>query len=412
MTTPSDRGVVPLALEAYGVTKRFGAFVALKGVDFVARQGEVTALVGPNGAGKTTLFHILDGNLRPDAGRVTLNGEDVTGLAPWRMARRGVGRLFQDVRVFNDLTARENISAALMSVGASAGEAEKWLAFAGIAEMADEKARILPPADRRLLAIARLLALKARLFLLDEPTASLPAEDAERVYGFVRKLVEEREASAVMVEHDKAAVCRFADSACFLHEGEVLCAGTAESVFADSRVRALYADGEESSLRASPGRVRFADSSAEVRDASGRLLPDVAYLREGRNVFPSLPVADNLALSGWSVPSADFEMRRKRALDLFPFLADRMEQRAGTLSGGQRQALALAMTMIRPAQVYFFDEPSAGLAPKTAAAMFAAIRQFAEDEPDCRVIVSERNLRSCGVRKGEGECLNLKEAEG
>lgn len=399
MTTPSDRGALPPALEAHGVTKRFGAFVALKGVDFVARQGEVTALVGPNGAGKTTLFHILDGNMRPDAGRVALNGEDVTGLAPWRMARRGVGRLFQDVRVFNDLTARENISAALMSAGAPAGEAEKWLAFAGIAEKADEKARCLSPADRRLLAIARLLALKARLFLLDEPTASLPPEETERVYGFVRKLVDERGASAVVVEHDRATVERFADSACFLHEGEVLCAGTAESVFADPRVRALYADGGESSLRTNPGRIRFAESSAEVRDASGHLLPDVAYLREERNVFASLSVADNLAMSGWSVPSSDFALRRKRALDLFPFLSDRMDQRAGTLSGGQRQALALAMTMSRSARVYFFDEPSAGLAPKTAAAMFAAIRQFAEDEPDCQVVVSERGL-------------NLKEAEG
>ena len=393
MTTPSDRGATTPALEAHGVTKRFGAFVALKGVDFVARQGEVTALVGPNGAGKTTLFHILDGNLRPDAGRVTLNGDDVMGLAPWRMARRGVGRLFQDVRVFNDLTARENVAAALMSVGSPREEARKWLDFAGIAEKADEKARNLSTADRRLLAIARLLALKARLFLLDEPTASLPPEETERVYGFVRKLVEEHEASAVMVEHDKATVCRFADSACFLHEGEVLCAGTTDRVFADERVRALYSDGEEKPLRANLGRVRLAEGSAEVRDARGRLLPDVAYLREERNVFPSLSVADNLALSGWSAPRADFALRRKRALDLFPFLADRMEQRAGTLSGGQRQALALAMTMIRSAQVYFFDEPSAGLAPKTAAAMFAAIRRFAEDEPGRQVIVSERTLR-------------------
>ena len=315
------------------------------------------------------------------------------------MARRGVGRLFQDVRVFNDLTARENISAALMSVGAPAAEAKKWLDFAGIAERADEKACNLPSADRRLLAIARLLALKARLFLLDEPTASLPPEETERVYGFVRKLVEEHGASVVMVEHDKATVERFADSACFLHEGEVLCAGATNSVFADARVRALYSDGEESSLRASPGRIRFADSSAEVRDASGRLLPDVAYLREERNVFASLSVSDNLALSGWSVPRADFAMRRRRALDLFPFLADRLGQSAGTLSGGQRQALALAMTMCRSARVYFFDEPSAGLAPKTAAAMFAAIRQFAEDEPDCQVIVSERGLN---LRESEG----------
>ena len=392
MTSPSDRDARPLVLEAHGVTKHFGAFVALKGVDFVARQGEVTALVGPNGAGKTTLFHILDGNLRPDAGRVMLNGEDVTGLAPWRMARRGVGRLFQDVRVFNDLTARENVAVALMSAGSPADEAKKWLDFAGIAGRAEEKARNLSLADRRLLAIARLLALKARLFLLDEPTASLPPEEKARVYGFIRKLVDERTASVVMVEHDKATVCRFADSACFLHEGEVLCAGTTDKVFTDERVRALYADGEEKSLRANPGKIVFAEDSAAVRDARGRLLPNVAYLRKERNVFASLSVADNLALAGWTASGAEFTRRRTRALDLFPFLADRLEQRAGTLSGGQRQALALAMAMCRSAQVYFFDEPSAGLAPRTAAAMFAAIRKFAEDEPNRQVIVSESDL--------------------
>ena len=110
-------------------------------------------------------------------------------------------------------------------------------------------------------------------------------------------------------------------------------------------------------------------------------------------MFQSLSVADNLALAGWAASGADFSLRRTRALGLFPFLADRLGQRAGTLSGGQRQALALAMTMCRPARVYFFDEPSAGLAPKTAAAMFAAIRHFAEDEPNRQVIVSESRLR-------------------
>ena len=390
MTSPSDERAAPPILEARGVTKLFGPFGALKGVDFTARRGEVTALVGPNGAGKTTLFHILCGNLRPDAGRVALDGEDVTGLAPWQMARRGVGRLFQDVRVFGDLTVRENVEAALIASGTPAGEADRWLEFAGIAGRADERARHLPSADRRLLAIARLLARKARLFLLDEPTAALPPEETERVYGFVRKLVDGRGASVVMVEHDRETVARYADSACFLHEGEVLCAGPAAEVLADGRVRELYADGDAASFRADPGRVRFAEGAADVLDACGRPLPDVAYLREERNVFPSLSVEDNLALAGWGVPPGDFARRRRRSLDLFPFLADRLGQRAGTLSGGQRQALALAMTMCRSARTYFFDEPSAGLAPKTAAAMFAAIRRFAEDEPDREVVVSER----------------------
>ena len=105
MTTQYDKNCASPVLEARGIVKRFGSFTALGGVDLLIRPGEITALAGPNGAGKTTLFHILNGNLRPDKGRVILNGSDVTGLAPWKMARRGVGRLFQDVRVFPNLSA-------------------------------------------------------------------------------------------------------------------------------------------------------------------------------------------------------------------------------------------------------------------------------------------------------------------
>ena len=130
MTTQYDKNCASPVLEARGIVKRFGSFTALGGVDLLIRPGEITALAGPNGAGKTTLFHILNGNLRPDKGRVILNGSDVTGLAPWKMARRGVGRLFQDVRVFPNLSASENIVAALMASGRRRDEAERWLDLA------------------------------------------------------------------------------------------------------------------------------------------------------------------------------------------------------------------------------------------------------------------------------------------
>lgn len=384
----SDSMAAP-TLEAKGIVKRFGRFTALKGVDLLIRPGEVTALAGPNGAGKTTLFHVLGGNLRPDVGRVLLDGTDVTGLAAWRMARRGVGRLFQEVRTFGNLTARENVTVALDASGGAREDAMRWLDYAGLAARADLPARDLSFSERKLLALARLMASKARLLLLDEPAAGLAADEKERVCLFIRRLADERRVSVALVEHDRSVVERFADTVFFLHEGDMLRTGPASEVFADERVRSLYEGGGLAAFRADPGRVRIVSDSAGVLDAEGRPPPDVAYLREEGNVFGSLTVSDNLALAGWALDKAESAARRARAYAIFPFLAERARQRAGTLSGGQRQALALAMTMSRAARTYFFDRPSAGLAPRTAAEMFAAIRRFAADNPDCDIVARE-----------------------
>ena len=318
-----------------------------------------------------------------------LNGKDVTGLAPWKMARRGIGRLFQDVRVFPNLTARENISVALMVSGGSTDKAARWLDYAGLADKGEVKAEQLSFVERKLLAISRLMALGSKLLLLDEPTAALPRNDTERVYSFMRKLTDEQNISIALVEHNTEVVKRFADTVCFLHEGECLKTGKAADVFADANVRALY--DNEADAAPKDGEVTFEETSSSVRDARGDVLPEVAYLREDDNVFPSLSVDDNLALAGWAANRRIAEERRELAVRLFPFLMERRHQRAGTLSGGQRQALAIAMTMCRDARVYFFDEPSAGLAPRTADAMFAAIRRFAADNPKCKVLVKERN---------------------
>ena len=391
MTTQYDKNCASPVLEAQGIVKRFGAFTALGGVDLLIRPGEITALAGPNGAGKTTLFHILNGNLRPDKGRVILNGSDVTGLAPWKMARRGVGRLFQDVRTFPNLSASENIVAALMASGRRNDEAEHWLDLAGLKGKGAVKAERLSFVERKLLAISRLMALDARLLLLDEPAAALPPSETGRVYSFVRRLVEEQRVSVALVEHNIETIRRFADTVSFLHEGECLKTGSAAEVFSDARVRALYEKDADSD--SGQGKVEFVETCDAVRDARGEVPPDVAYLRDEGNVFPSLTVDDNLALAGWTARRDAAAERRGRAVALFPFLAERGRQRAGTLSGGQRQALAIAMTMCREARVYFFDEPSAGLAPRTAAAMFAAIGRFAADNPDCRVLVKERKSK-------------------
>ena len=395
MRCASEGGKSPPTLEARGITVRFGAYTALRNVSLLIRPGEVTALAGPNGAGKTTLFHVLNGNLRPDVGRVLMDGADVTGLKPWKMARRGVGRMFQDVRTFSDLTVRENVESALSVGGDCRDEAGHWLEYAGLADAAGRRASQLSLVERRLLAMARMLALKSRLILLDEPMAGLPAAEADRIAGFVRRLADERGVSVALVEHDLGKVRQLADTVCFLHEGKVMVSGAPGDVFADERVRALYAD-DQAAAGVADGAVRFTDSDSVAYAAGGELLPGVSALRTAGNVFPSLTVADNLALALWGQSRRAVAARRGLVARMFPFLFERMEQKAGTLSGGQRQALAIAMVMCRDARLYFFDGPSAGLAPRTAATMFRAIAAFAQAEPDREVYVRESRLAQEG----------------
>ena len=378
-------------LEARGVVVRFGTCTALRGVNLLVRPGEVTALAGANGAGKTTLFHVLNGNLRPDAGRVLMDGADVTGLESWKMARRGVGRMFQDVRTFSDLTVRENVESALSAGGGCRHEAGRWLEYVGLAAAAGRKASLLSLVERRLLAMARMLALKPRLILMDEPMAGLPPAEADLIAGFVRRLVEERGVSVALIEHDLGKVRRLADTVCFLHEGEVMISGAPEVVFADERVRTLYAE-DQSAVDVADGVVRFTDTDSVAYAVGGKLLPDVSALRTEDNVFSRLTVADNLALALWGQSRRAVAARRELVARIFPFLFERLAQKAGTLSGGQRQALAIAMVMCRDARRYFFDEPSAGLAPRTAATMFRAIAAFAQAEPNREVYVREPRL--------------------
>lgn len=383
----SDSESAPPTLEARGIVKRFGGYVAVRGVDLTIRPGEITALAGPNGAGKTTMFHILSGNLRPDSGCVLLNGKDVTGLAPWKMARRGVGLLFQDSRIFENLTAKENVEAALVSAGGNRQDSAYWLDYVHLGSKADMRASLLSCTERKLLAIVRLLALKTRLLLLDEPMAALPPDEIELMCGFMRSLASEHRISIALIEHKLDVVKRLADTVCFLHEGEMLQSGTADAVFSDRRVKELYEGMEESASKTGP--VKFVSSLEAAFGADGRVPAGVAYLRRDGNVFGSLSVADNLKLAGWRTASGVRTKRLADILSLFPFLGERSGQRADTLSGGQRQALALAMTMCRDASAYFLDEPSAGLAPRTAAQMYEAIGRFAKGSPGRNVFIKE-----------------------
>jgi len=254
----TDRnGRAPLLL-ARNIAKSFGDFRALRDVDVTVFPGRITAFVGPNGAGKTTLFHILSGNLRPDRGRVLLDGVDITRFEPWRIAWMGMGKLYQDVRIFEGLSVLDNVKAALLEPSdysilsafrlrrfAAAertrnDEAMHYLEYVGLGEFAKKRGGELSFGQQKLLAIARLLAHGSRLLLLDEPTAALSPVMTENMISLIRKITEEQNVSVALIEHNMRVVRNLASYIYFLHEGTVFCHGTQSCVLENPEVRELY----------------------------------------------------------------------------------------------------------------------------------------------------------------------------
>ena len=253
-----NNNVTAPKLTVKNIAKHFGSFTALHEVDAIVFPGRVTAFVGPNGAGKTTLFHIITGNLKPDSGQILLNEKDVTGLSPWKIARLGVGKLFQDVRVFDNLSVLENICVALlepyeqtlfsifhfakkqMPVEKYRDEAMHWLDFVGLADLANHRGGELSFGQQKLLSIARLIAHKANCLLLDEPTAALSPVMIRKMIELIQKLVSEQSLSIALIEHNMAVVKELAFYTYFMHEGTVFCHGTQNCVLENPEVRELY----------------------------------------------------------------------------------------------------------------------------------------------------------------------------
>ena len=243
-------------LATHGLRKSFGALKATDDVSLDLRAGELHALIGPNGAGKSTLIAQICGALRPDAGRVTLEGRDVTRLDTAARARAGLARSFQISALAMEDTVLEN--ALLGALGASGRPWRLWrpvhgdadlvarareaLARAGLAEMADRRTAELSHGARRQLEVAVALTLAPRAFLLDEPMAGLGAEGSRRLTALLDGL--RAEAPILLVEHDMDAVFALADRISVLASGRVLATGTVAEIRADSAVRAAYL-GEE-----------------------------------------------------------------------------------------------------------------------------------------------------------------------
>ncbi|NHN61260.1 MULTISPECIES: ABC transporter ATP-binding protein [Halorussus] len=248
-------------LRAEGLTKQFGDFTALDGVDLDVRSGEFRSVIGPNGAGKTTLFNCLTGALAPTAGSVRFRGEDVTRLAPHERVRRGMGRSFQISTVFGGLSVRENVRLAAQSVAAGAGEislarelfsptdrfegveerTDEVLADIGLTDRAGEYARNLAHGDRRRLELGLVLATDPDLVLLDEPTAGMGSEETRRTIALVEEVLSDR--TLLLIEHDIDLVMDVSDAVTVLHRGQVLATGPPERIADDDAVQEAYLGG-------------------------------------------------------------------------------------------------------------------------------------------------------------------------
>jgi branched-chain amino acid transport system ATP-binding protein len=241
-----------VVLEVAHLARSFGGVAAVRNVSFRVAAGEVVALIGPNGAGKTTCFNLVNGQLRPDAGSVTLEGERIDGLPPRAIAAKGVGRTFQVAATFASMTVRENVIVALAAHAGKHGrllegatsamttEADALLERVRMGRFADAGCATLAYGDGKRVELALALAGAPRLLLMDEPTAGMSPRSRDRVMSLAVSLARERQIAVLFTEHDMDVVFGHADRVIVLDRGEIIAQGTPAEIRADPRVQAVY----------------------------------------------------------------------------------------------------------------------------------------------------------------------------
>jgi len=445
------------SLTAAGLGVAFGGLRAVDGLDFTARGGQVTSIIGPNGAGKTTVLNLVCGFYRPDRGTVSLGDTVITGRPAHAVARAGIGRTYQTSQLFARLSVLDNLLIAMRCgrLGSLAralfgrrhdrdlrATAESLLAYVGYAGPREAAAGELSHVDKRLVEVARALATKPRVLMLDEPAAGLGHADTLRVERLLRDIAATGVA-VVLIEHDVKLVMNVSDHVIVLDAGKCIARGRPEAVRKDPAVLKAYL-GEAgfeprpraAAWRSGPDRVldvrrleagygaapvlrgidlrveagelvavlgaNGAGKSTLMRALSGLHRPiagavlllgrDVTALAahrrpgvglvlvpEGRQVFPELSVLDNLRLGAYAGGALAAMADVERLLARFPALRPRLYARAGLLSGGEQQMLAIARGLLGRPRVLLLDEPSLGLAPALINGLFDALTELRDE---------------------------------
>ncbi len=252
-----------MLLEARGISKRFGGLMAIDKLDFNMEAGQIASIIGPNGAGKTTFFNMISGYYHADQGAIIFDGKKLTRMTPEQVAGCRISRTFQNIRLFPGLLAIENVLVGLhLQLSANLAQIvfntrgvlreEQWayeealelLRYTGLEGKELELAKNLSYGDQRRLELARALAVKPKLLLLDEPTAGMNPRETEEMTRFIRRLRDEREISILLIEHDMKVVMGISERITVLNYGVKIAEGTPKEIRSHSEVIAAYL-GEE-----------------------------------------------------------------------------------------------------------------------------------------------------------------------